>query len=212
MKISKILTIFLCLGCATGFYSCSDDSDLPDLSFPAPKVVSTSFKSLEFSWEPVANAVQYGYRLSNLSDKSVVATAVTRATSVTFDRGLEPATTYNLEVWAFAAMEGEYSTPHSVSITAATDPLTKLTTPVVTLTTTTNSMSAQWEKVEHVDTYVFEVVSSSDNNVVKSGTSKRLSTSIKNLSHGDYVFTIQATTTEEGFENSEVSRTNFTIN
>ena len=106
-----------------GFASCSDDDKaaktplLPTTISEGAKTVS----SLAFSWTPVADATQYAYELKDEAG-TVVLGGTTSATSI-LATGLKEHTNYTLNVWAYAALSGD-----------------KTTSPIATLTATTNEV------------------------------------------------------------------------
>lgn len=208
MKTTKIFAMLLSLACSMGLYSCSEDTDLTPVSKPALISTGISYESLSFSWDPIPNAVQYGYKLSDES-KSFSESGVTKLTNASFS-GLQPATTYTLEVWAFAAVDGDYSTPPASAITATTDGLIKLATPEATVSATKSTFKASWTAVENAESYKY-VITNSKNEKVKSGNTKKTSVTIKGLDGGSYTFSIHATTTEGGYEDSETFSIPFSV-
>ncbi|MCM1491226.1 MAG: hypothetical protein NC095_10445 [Muribaculum sp.] len=202
MKFNKTFASLLCMACAICFYSCSDNDD-PKPSLQSPTVTETAgaYNSLTFEWNDVANAVQYGYRLSNTEGIAVDA-GVTHSKAVTIT-GLEPATTYTLEVWAFASMDGDYSTPPAVTLTATTDPLIKLSTPTGLTLTSDNgyNYTATWEAVSNANEYSYSVKDSYGETVVSDNTTST-TVELKNLANGDYTFTVYAAG-YDGYESGE---------
>lgn len=104
---------------AAGLSSCSDDDDKTPLASPAVTCEAT-YDTLTFSWNAVANATNYGYQFCDAEGLAIEA-GVTENRTVTFTE-LTPDTSYILKVWAFAGMDGDYSTEAS-SLTAKTDPV-----------------------------------------------------------------------------------------
>lgn len=155
MKKIKFIAMLLSLACAAGFTSCDSDDDIKAaLERPTVTQDATAYNSLSFSWNKIANAVQYGYRLVD-PNGSAVNSGVTQATSVKFT-SLQPSTTYTLNVWAFSAMDGDYSTPPAVTLTATTDGLTPLAAPEVTLAAS-ERLEASWERVTGAKQYSYTV-------------------------------------------------------
>ena len=199
MKKTKILAMLLSLACAAGFYSCSDDDDMkPALQSPTVTETAGAYNTLSFEWSDVADAVQYGYRLSDEGGVAIKA-GVTQDKSVTFT-GLKPATTYILEVWAFAAMDGDYSTPPAVTLTATTDALVKLGTPSNLALTSDNgyTYTASWEAVANASEYAYSIRSSEGVEVISDSTTAT-SVSLNGLGNGDYTFIVYA----EGYDGYE---------
>lgn len=208
MKTTKIFTLLLCTAFSMGLYSCSDEADLQPIDKPALISTAVSYESLSFSWDAIPNAVQYGYRLSNESE-GFSESGVTKQTQATFD-GLQPATTYKLEVWAFAAVGGDYSSPAASEISATTDALIKLATPEATITISGSSFKATWTAVEYAEKYSY-AITNSKNEKVKSGDTQKTSLSIRGLTGGEYTFSLTATTSEDGYENSDTFATPFKV-
>lgn len=208
MKTNKIFAILLCVACSIGLYSCNDESAKQPLANPAVNTAGTTYQSLTFSWNDIPNAVQYGYRLTGETD-DYAESGVTKSTQIKFT-GLKPSTTYQLEVWAFAALDGDYSTPPAVVLTATTDALTKLSTPQLTVEEIRGVAHASWEPVENAQNYNYEVIGSG-NQTVASGTTAETSVEVKGLVRGDYKFTVYATTGKGGFEQSDAAIGSFQI-
>lgn len=208
MKQTKIFAMLLSLACSVGFYSCSDDDDAKaPLSNPVVTETSGSYNSLSFSWEAVKDAVEYGYRLSD--ENEIVETAgVTHDTSVNFT-GLTPATTYTLEVWAFAAMDGDYSTPPAVTLTATTDPLVKLATPANLIVTTENGYVASWDVVADALDYEYKITDA-DGAVIQENQTRNTSVNIAGLPEGDYTFTVYAVA-HDGFSVGDAASVQFRV-
>lgn len=206
MKKSIIYSALL-IGSLCLFGACSDDEQQP-LGNPTVEATDATYESLSFSWQPIANAVQYGYRLSDPAGEAVEA-GVSQKTSVSFS-GLQPATTYTLEVWAFAAMDGDYSTPPAAVLTATTNALVKLGTPDVTVDINGADIKISWEKVENAESYNFSIVDA-DGNVVKEGGTVKTTYKMSSLVPGEYTLTVEAKTKKGGFENSDPCVKTFTI-
>lgn len=210
MKKFNIFAMLLSLACACGVVSCNDDDDLkPALQSPVVTETAGAYNSLSFEWNDVPDAVQYGYRLSD-TDGIAVNAGVTYEKSVTIT-GLQPATTYTLQVWAFASMDGDYSTPPAVTLTATTDPLIKLATPVGLELASQNgySYTATWNAVENASEYVY-VVSDAEGNTVLNGTTSDASVLLNGLESGDYTFTVYAEG-HGGYESGDAVSAAFTI-
>ncbi len=155
MKKTKFIAMLISLACAAGFTSCdSDDEIKAAIESPTVTQEATSYNSLSFSWNKIDHAVQYGYRLVDPNGIAVTS-GVTSSTSVKIT-GLQPATTYTLDVWAFSAMDGDYSTPPAVTLTATTDGLTPLEAPEVTLADS-ERLEASWQNVEGAKEYSYTV-------------------------------------------------------
>lgn len=210
MKKTKIFAMLLSLACATGFYSCSDDDDVkPALQNPTVTETAGAYNSLSFEWNEVANAVQYGYRLSD-PDGIAVDAGVTHGKSVTIG-GLQPATTYTLQVWAFASMDGDYSTPPAVTLTATTDALIKLASPAGLSLTSDNGYvyTAAWNAVENAVTYSY-TVRDSEGALILSNTTQSTSVTVKDIENGNYVFYVFAVG-HDGYSDGEAVSADFNV-
>lgn len=210
MKTNKFLALMLSMACAIGFYSCSDD-DGPKPALQDPEVTETAaaYNSLSFEWSDVPNAVQYGYQLFD-SEGNALQSGVTHDKSVTIT-GLKPATTYTLKVWAFASMDGDYSTPPAVSLTATTDPLIKLATPQNLQLEAQNeyTYTATWDAVENATDYVW-TIRATDGTLASTDTITTTKASIKNLADGDYIFSVYAAA-HDGYDTSDSASAEFNI-
>ena len=134
--------------------ACSDDDDeavLTPLATPAPAVSASGVAALTFEWEKVEGAVQYAYELRDEADE-LVAGDVTTACTATF-AGLEPATTYTLDVWAFAAIGSERSSSPVATLTATTDAIVPLAAPELTVTVDGKTVTAAWTAVPDAEIY-----------------------------------------------------------
>lgn len=201
MKHTKTLAMLLSLALAGGLTACDSDDDLRQaLSQPDVAQSGASYQSLSFSWEKVDNAVQYGYRLTG-PDGRAVKSDVTKKTSVSFS-GLQPATTYTLEVWAFAAMDGDWSTPPAITLTATTDALVQLATPVVT-SSADGGLTFLWEAVPNAVDYSY-TVADAEGSEVQSGTTSDTYVTISGLPNGDYTITVTALA-HDGYSQSEAA-------
>ena len=211
MKKIKIFAMLLSLACATGFYSCSDDDDIkPALQSPTVSETAAAYNSLTFEWSEVADATQYGYRLVD-SEGTAVNAGVTHDKSVTIT-GLKPSSTYTLEVWAFASMDGDYSTPPAVTLTATTDSLVKLATPTGLTMTTENgyNYTVTWNPVENAETYTY-TVRDTDGALIITDTTESTSVTVKDIENGDYVFYVYAAG-YAGYADSDSATADFNVN
>lgn len=209
MKTINIAALGLCMALSAGFAACDDDAVRPALTAPTVATERTTFESLSFKWEPIEGATQYGCRLSNENGQSV-GSIVTQATEAVFS-GLEASTTYTLEVWAFAAMDGDYSTPPAVTLTATTAALTKLTTPTVGITSDNGKVTVSWNAVEGAEYYFYRIAGENDEDY-GSGTLYTTSHNISGLPNGNYTYNLYAGTTQKGYESkSETMAVEFEI-
>lgn len=210
MKTNKLLALMLSMACAIGFYSCSDDdSPKPVLQNPEVAETAKAYNSLSFEWSDVPNAVQYGYQLYDPENISI-RSGVTHDKNVTLT-GLKPATTYTLKVWAFADVDGDYSTPAAVEFTGTTDPLIKLAAPenLNLKAETAYSYTATWEAVENAKDYIWSI-RNIDGTLAAADTITETKVSIKDLADGEYTFTVYAAA-HDGYDNSDSRSANFNI-
>ncbi|MDE7236988.1 MAG: fibronectin type III domain-containing protein, partial [Paramuribaculum sp.] len=167
--------------------SCDDDTDpTPIASTSQLTSGAVTYNSLSFTWEPVDNAVQYGCQLTDANGEAVDA-KVTKSTSVTFT-GLEAATTYTLNVWAYAAVGGPYATSEPVTITATTTALSQLAAPHVAIDNRAGTVTASWNAVEGATSY--QVTLALDGETLSSSEETGTSYSWSGLEKGNYIVTV----------------------
>ena len=201
MKHTKTLAMLLSLALAGGFTACDSDDDLRQaLSQPDVAQSDANYQSLSFSWEKVDHAVQYGYRLIDPNGRAVTSD-VTQKTSVSIS-GLQPATTYTLDVWAFAAMDGDWSTPPAITLTATTDALVQLATPVVT-SSTDSGLTFLWDAVPNAVEYSYSVADA-EGSVVRSDTTSDTYVTLSGMPNGEYTITVIALA-HDGYSQSEAA-------
>lgn len=190
--------------------SCDDDTDpTPIAATSQLKSDALSYNSLSFTWEPVDNAVQYGCQLTDASGE-VIDAKVTKATTVTFT-GLQAATTYTLNVWAYAVPGGPYTTSEPVTITATTSALSQLTVPQLTVENRAGTVTASWNPVEGATSY--KVTLSRDGQTVSTDEETETSHYWSGLEMGNYIVTVQALSTTPGYEPSSApAQGTFVIN
>lgn len=177
--------------------SCDDDTDpTPIASTSQLTSGAVTYNSLSFTWEPVDNAVQYGCQLTDANGEAVDA-KVTKSTSVTFT-GLEAATTYTLNVWAYAAVGGPYATSEPVTITATTTALSQLAAPHVAIDNRAGTVTASWNAVEGATSY--QVTLALDGETLSSSEETGTSYSWSGLEKGNYIVTVRAISTIAGYE------------
>ncbi|MDE5812883.1 MAG: fibronectin type III domain-containing protein, partial [Muribaculaceae bacterium] len=132
---------------------------------------------------------------------------VTQKTSIRSTE-VQPSTTYTLQVWAFAAMDGDYSTPPAVTLTATTADLQQLAAPVVSASSE-NGVTFSWNAVENANEYSYSIADASGA-TVKTGTTTDNSVSLSGYPNGDYTITVIALG-HDGFSNSEPATATGTI-
>lgn len=163
-KISNIiakakLTAILLLA-AVAFTACSEDCEKlgEGLTQNGITLVSSTVSSLSFSWEPVDNAVQYGYRLLD-ADGNVIGGGVTTGTTASFT-GLNDDTDYTFELTSFAQYKGEYSNSEAKTVSVKTEKIVPLDTPVLTYEVNYENVTVNWDAVENADKYYVKVTDS----------------------------------------------------
>ena len=207
MKHTKTLAMLLSLAWTIGFTACDSDNDLREpLSQPTVTQGVGNYQSLSFSWEKVDNSVQYGYRLIDPNGRAVKS-GVTQKTSV-YISGLQPSTTYTLQVWAFAGMDSDFSTPPAITLTATTADLEKLATPEVTASSE-NGVTFRWDAVPNALEYSYTVTDSAGA-VVISGTTVDTYVQLIGYPDGDYTISVAALG-HDGYSQSETGTTTGTI-
>lgn len=213
MKKNKFFAMLLSLACVAGLAACDDDADISGkTALKAPEVSQTygDYQSLYFEWKPVDNMTQYGYKLYD-PDGTVVDAGVTKDPRAGID-GLQPETVYTLRVWAFAGLDTDFESSPAAELTAATDPLIRLSAPTgLTVTGSDGDYTVSWTAVDNAEMYVYDLYTV-ENVKVKSGTvyAPEVSFTISGLGHGqDYYVTLQATATVPGYLDSETVRTEF---
>ncbi|MGN0232416.1 MAG: fibronectin type III domain-containing protein [Muribaculaceae bacterium] len=93
-------------------------SGLPAVATPEITCTANTYCSLSFSWNKVADAVQYSYQLSNSLGVDIAAD-VTSSTTATFD-GLQSGTLYTLRVVAYPAVLASAAPSNAAEISVTT--------------------------------------------------------------------------------------------
>ncbi len=190
-----LLAIIACMSLA----SCSsDDVVKTPLDTPSISQSETMVSSLAFNWKPVSGATQYAYELYE-GDNRVMGN-VTNETSVVAT-GLVPNTTYTLKVWAYAAVTGDKSTSPVATLTATTNAITPLDNPVPHASSANGGVTITWPAVEHATTYLYSY-KNAEGETVKGSTDTN-SITLTNLAIGTYTIGITAISTDEAYSNSE---------
>lgn len=198
-KIYQIL--FFCLLVASmGFTSCSsDDVEKTPLDAPTLAVGDTKVSSLAFNWQAVSGATQYAYELYDASG-NVVLGDVTSATSM-IATGLEPNSTYTLKVWAYADVKADKTTSPIATLTATTNDVKPLAHPVPEAKAGNGGVTISWPEVEHATSYHYSYVDSDGETV--QGATETNSVTLTGLSIGEYTITIIASSSDEAYSDSE---------
>ena len=205
--MKKIYHIFLILLVACmGFVSCGDD-DVVKTPLDAPSLATgdTKTSSLAFNWQAVSGATQYAYELYG-PDEQLVLGDVTTATSI-IATGLEPNTTYTLKVWAFANVNSDKTTSPIATLTATTNAKVPLSNPVPEAHSANGGVTISWPAVEHADKYRYSYVDAEGNTV--EGETETNSVTLTNLPIGEYTIQIIATSDDEAYSDSEPIKLTF---
>lgn len=191
-----LLLVMVCMG----FSSCSDD-DVVKTPLEAPTLTAgeTKVSSLAFSWQPVAGASQYAYELYT-ADGDVVLGDVTSATSI-IATGLQPSTTYTLKVWAYSPVSSDKTTSPIATLTATTNAIVPLEKPVPEAAMGNGGVTISWPEVEHATSYLYHYTDADGKEV--SGETETNSVTLTGLPIGEYTIYITATSSDEAYSNSE---------
>lgn len=178
--------------------SCSDDEVAktplsPTSISEGAKTVST----LAFSWTPVDGATQYAYELKDEAE-DVVLGGTTSTTSI-LATGLKVHTTYTLYVWAYAALSSDKTTSPIATLTATTNDVVQLLAPQATWEQTSAGIVLTWPAVENADYY--EITYDSDDGSA-TVTTTDTSVTLSGLSLGDHGVAVRAVTEDENYSDS----------
>lgn len=191
-----LLLVMFCMG----FSSCSDDDVVKTpLEAPTLSAGETKVSSLAFSWQPVAGASQYAYELYT-ADGDVVLGDVTSATSI-IATGLQPSTTYTLKVWAYSPVSSDKTTSPIATLTATTNAVVPLEKPVPEAAMGNGGVTISWPEVEHATSYLYHYADADGKEV--SGETETNSVTLTGLPIGEYTIYITATSSDEAYSNSE---------
>ncbi len=187
------------------FSSCKDEDVLTTpLSATSGELYNSTVSSLTFTWDKVANAVQYGYELKT-ENGTAVAADVTSGTSATFT-GLKDNTTYLLDVWAYSAYGSQYEKSPVTTLTARTPAIVPLDTPVLTVSTE-GAATISWEAIKNASSYSYSCTS--ENGTKISGTTAETYVTLNGLKTGDYTATVTAVSEDEAYSDSEPATATF---
>ncbi len=200
MKKIQYILLLAVMACLS-FASCSSDSVVKTpLDTPTIAQGEIHVSSLAFSWQPVSGATQYAYELY-APDGNVVTGGTTSTTSL-IATGLKSNTTYTLKVWAFAAVTGDKTTSPVATLTATTNPTYTLDTPAPEATSANGGVTITWPEVAHATSYVYSCVDA-DGEDEESGETSTNSITFTSLPIGEYTLCIKATSTDEAWLDSE---------
>lgn len=202
MLVAMVLSVPVLTGC-------SDDDDIVKTPLGEPELASegVTVSTLDFSWDKVDGAIQYGYELADPNGE-VVAADVTNSTSAHFT-GLAESTTYTLIVKAFANVNSTLTTSKVVTLTATTAARVALDTPSGLVATAADGggIVITWDAVEHATRYYYTYEGS---DVSKSSSTSKTKVTLTGLPVGEYTFTLYADSSEEAYKESETAQISFT--
>lgn len=184
---------------ATSIVSCSSD-DVVKTQLETPTVMEgdKTVSSLAFNWQAVSGATQYAYELYD-ADNKVVLGDVTSATSI-IATGLKPSTTYTLKVWAYSAVGSDKTTSPIATLTATTNAKVPLGNPVPEATAANGGVTISWPEVEHATAYKYSYVDADGKTV--EGETETNSVTLTDLPLGEYTILIIATSSDENYSDS----------
>lgn len=195
------------LSAGFAFTGCSDDDET--VKTPLSSVQATSqakTRQLTFSWEKVAGCTQYGYEFSPVGSIETPAGGVTTNTSVTFT-GLQPATEYELRIWAFADINSDFTTSPVYTLKASTAGLIALATPVVTVEVVGPVANVKWEPVDGAAyyTYSYEIEGK-----VTTGSTSATTLKITDVPMGTHTVSVVAIPSDDDHSESDAGVAQFT--
>lgn len=203
--------VFLLALLAAGMLTaCSDDDDsiLGQLFSPNVTNSDATVSTLTFEWDEVENVSQYVYELRD-EEGELVKGDVTQKTRILFT-GLQPSTTYTLDVWAYAAIGSGYKGSQVASLTATTADIVTLQMSTPTVAVDNGTAVITWEAVENAASYEYSYMA--DGGTV-SGSTTETSLTLTGLSVGAYNVSITAVPEEgdEAYVKSPAVNAAFTI-
>ena len=195
-----------------GFASCSDDDEVAKTPLP-PTSISEGAKTvstLAFSWTPVNDATQYAYELKDEAG-SVVLGGTTNTTSI-LATGLKVHTTYTLSVWAYAALTGDKTTSPIATLTATTNDVVQLGTPQAEASESNGIVTISWPAIDNAEYYYVyvDVEESQIGNIELATITSTNSIPLSNLKLGDHTVYVFAMTDDENYSLSEGFALTFT--
>ncbi len=197
-KIYHIL--FLALVACMSLASCSSSDDVTKTPLDTPSISQSTTKvsSLAFNWQPVSGATQYAYEL--YEGENLVVGAITTETSMIATM-LQANTTYTLKVWAYAAVSGEKTTSPVATLTATTNSPTPLDNPVPQASSANGGVTISWPAIENAAGYIYDYTDANDS--IIEGTTEDNSITLTDLAIGTYTINITAISDDDEYTNSE---------
>lgn len=152
----KTLYFLPLAGLALCLASCDDD-DITVKALPTPVVgdPEVTHNAASFTWDAVPGALQYGYELLDPEGHQVGAD-VTRTNSVSFS-GLQPATDYVFNVWAYGEVYSENGTSERQSVSISTNPLFVLDAPVLEKSVNGPKTVFKWAALPDASAYRYTI-------------------------------------------------------
>ncbi|MGN0282033.1 MAG: hypothetical protein ACI4B3_10725 [Prevotella sp.] len=195
-----------------GFTSCSDDEEVVKSPLDITSITqgAKTVSTLAFSWEPVADATQYAYELTD-EDGNAVLGGTTNTTSLLATK-LKVHTTYTLSVWAYAALSGDKSTSPIATLTATTNDVVQLDTPQAVANQGEGVVNITWPAVEHADYYYVyvDVDESQVGDTLQATVTTINYIALGGLQAGDHTVYVFAMSSDENYSISEGFALTFT--
>lgn len=201
MKRYKIFGLLAAAMVAAASWSCDDDGELAPLAKSDISAADVTYNSLTFNWGKVANARQYSYQLVETATENIITTGITKDTSASFT-GLTHDTEYTLTVLAYAAMESCYTTSDPIVLTARTNDLVTLPSPVLSWSREVNTIIATWNAVDGSRDYVY-TLTDADGNSLASGSTYDTYVSFADMKTGTYTLSVTAEYANDGYRDSQ---------
>lgn len=201
MKRYKFFGLLAAAVIAAASWSCDDDKELVPLAKSEISSSDVSYNSLKFSWGKVKDARQYSYQFVKTATEAIIETGITKETSVSFS-GLDYDTEYTLTVLAYAAIESDNTTSDPIVLTARTNDLITLPSPVLSWSREVNTIIVTWNPVEGARDYAYALTDASGNEVA-SGSTYDNYVSFGDMQTSTYTLTVTAQYASEGYRDSQ---------
>lgn len=209
-KISRAGKYLLPVFLAAGLLGACSDDDAVRMPLDTPNVTNSraTVSSLTFTWDKVEGVSSYSCELKDAYGEVLDGT-VTVSTEATFT-GLQPNTTYTLEVYAYAAIDGANTTSHVATLTATTAAVVTLKMGELAVEVKGTTAVLSWEAVEHAESYAYTYMTGDGE--VKGITGETMLT-LRQLAQGDYRVSVSAVPAEadEAYAASPAASVTFTI-
>ena len=205
-NLGRLAGIFL-LSALCILSSCKEDEKiLTPLPTPEAGLYQATVSSLTLYWDKVANATQYAYELLDPEGEKVAGGVTEGTVAVLY--GLKDNTTYKFTVWAYGALEGDYSKSPVAEISVTTPAIVQLATPTLSVTVGGGAL-VTWNEVPNATKYILTISGGS----LKESSWDIVETEILigSLSTGTYTITLKAVSDDEAFSDSELATATFEI-